>query len=71
MHISQFASKLRCKHCGKTHGAQEWPQYGDGIPFYYQAEPGRYQVKVRCPHCNQDWYVVWDDDPGPTRPLRN
>jgi len=69
MHTSQFANKLRCAYCGKTHGTQEWPLYGDQVALYYQTEPGRYQVKVCCPHCNQDWYVVWDDNPGPVRRL--
>jgi len=69
MHTSRYANTLQCKHCGKTHGPTEWPLHGDQVAFYIQDEPGRYQVVVHCPHCNQDWYVVWDDNPGPVRKL--
>lgn len=71
MHISQFAHKLRCEHCGETHGASKWPLNGDQTPFYYQAEPGTYQVSVLCPRCNKEWYVVWDQDPGAVMPLHH
>jgi rRNA maturation protein Nop10 len=64
VHISQFAEELRCRHCNKTHGTTEWPLRGDYVPFYFQDEAGRYSLKVRCPHCGKDWYVVWDQDPG-------
>jgi len=63
--FSEFADKLRCQHCGKTNKAADWPAQGDMVPFYYQKEPGKYYVTVRCPECAKDWYVVWDDDPGP------
>jgi transcription elongation factor Elf1 len=69
MHTSQYATKLRCQHCGKSHGTNEWPLNGDRAAIYYQTEPGRYNLKVNCPYCNQDWYVVWDDNPGPILPL--
>ena len=69
MHFSEFAGKLSCKHCGKAHGTNQWPVNGDMVPFYYQAEPGRYSLKVACPHCKKDWYVVWDANPGPIQPL--
>jgi hypothetical protein len=69
MHHSQFAAKLMCQHCGQGNRSREWPLAGDRVPLYHQREPGRYQVKVHCPHCTQDWYVVWDLDPGPIRPL--
>lgn len=65
MHMSQFAGELRCQHCYKTHATQDWPQRGDSVPFYFQKEPGNYQVKVECPHCGKEWYVVWDENPGP------
>jgi len=42
---------------------------GDATPFYFQDEPGRYTLKVSCPHCGKDWYVVWDDDPGPIKTI--
>jgi hypothetical protein len=69
MHISQFANGLRCQHCGKAHATKQWPVNGDMTPFYYQKEKGRYTLTVNCPHCGKEWYVVWDDNPGPIQPL--
>ncbi|MDH5703905.1 MAG: hypothetical protein OEY99_06790 [Aigarchaeota archaeon] len=69
MHISEFADKLPCVHCGKINRVKEWPVSGDYVPFYHQKEPGRYTLKVTCPHCGREWYVVWDDNPGPIKPL--
>ena len=69
MHISQFAGDLRCQHCGKSQKADRWPLHGDHVPFYYQDEPGNHTLELTCPHCNKEWYVVWDDDPGPITPL--
>ncbi len=69
MHISMFAGELRCRHCGQMHATDEWPERGDGVAFYYQDEPGRYSLTVSCPYCGKDWYIVWDDDPGPIMPL--
>jgi Zn finger protein HypA/HybF involved in hydrogenase expression len=69
MHISLCADKLRCQHCGKIHGTEEWPVSGDRVPFYFQKEAGNYTLKVSCPHCGKDWHVVWDDNPGPIKPL--
>jgi len=69
MHVSQFANKLRCQYCGKVHSTREWPINGDATPFYFQDEPGRYTLKVSCPHCGKDWYVVWDDYPGPIKTI--
>jgi len=69
VHISQFAHELRCKHCSKPHGTTKWPLQGDYVPFYFQAEPGRYPLKVQCPHCGKEWYVVWDQNPGPVAEL--
>jgi Zn finger protein HypA/HybF involved in hydrogenase expression len=69
MHISQFANKLRCQHCGKIHGTKEWPVNGDHVPFYFQDEPGKYTLTVNCPHCGKNWYVVWDNNPGSGMPL--
>ena len=28
-----------------------------------EEEPGAFKVKIHCPHCGEDWYVVWDRDP--------
>jgi hypothetical protein len=64
MHISQFASKLRCEHCFKPNKSNQWPINGDAIPFYYQDKPGNYTLPVLCPHCGKEWYVVWDQNPG-------
>jgi len=69
MHWSQFASNLRCKHCGEKNEAKEWPVAGDSVAFYYQDKKGNYTLTVNCPHCGKEWYVVWDDDPGPIKPL--
>lgn len=63
--FSQFADDLTCHHCGAKNRAASWPQHGDIVAFYYQKEPGRYQVPVYCAACHKVWSVVWDDDPGP------
>lgn len=62
--FSQFANDLICQYCDKKNSATRWPALGDMVPFYYQTEPGRYQVTIDCPHCHKKWYVVWDDNPG-------
>ena len=64
-----MAEELCCKHCYKEHGTDKWPINGDMVPFYYQLEPGNYSLEVTCPHCGKDWYVVWDNDPGPIKTL--
>jgi len=69
IHISEFADKLWCPRCGKPNKTSNWPLNGDMVPFYFQTEPGNYNLEVQCPQCNKRWYVVWDDNPGPTRPL--
>ena len=66
MLLSQFASRLQCQHCGKTHATGRWPVHGDRVPFYFQSEPGKFTLEVTCPHCGKPWFVVWDEDPGPT-----
>lgn len=66
MIISSCADKLRCPHCQGMHGSTQWPKSGDLVPFYIQKEAGNFNLKVTCPHCGKAWYVVWDDDPGPT-----
>jgi hypothetical protein len=69
MHHSRYAGKLVCSRCGQANRSEQWPARGDATPFYYQTEPGRYQVVVHCAHCAKDWYVVWDQDPGPVTRL--
>ena len=69
MHISSFAHKLSCPHCQEIHGTDTWPARGDSVGFYYQKEPGNFSLRVNCPGCGKDWYVVWDSDPGQMRPL--
>jgi Zn finger protein HypA/HybF involved in hydrogenase expression len=69
MHLSQFANELRCQHCSEVHGAKQWPANGDMVPFYYQKDAGRFSLAVTCPHCGKEWYVVWDENPGPIMPL--
>jgi hypothetical protein len=69
MHISQFAKKLECQYCHKPNKATEWPIHGDMVAFYYQTKPGKYQIKVLCPECNKEWFVAWDENPGPIQKL--
>ena len=64
MHFSQFASNVTCQHCFKQHSADSWPMNGDRVPFYFSKEEGRYNLKLLCPNCGKDSYVVWDQDPG-------
>lgn len=66
---SAFADSLRCSYCGQPNVAPEWPARGDVTAFYCQTRerseeaPGVHRVGVHCPHCNNDWFVVWDEDP--------
>jgi hypothetical protein len=69
VHISRYADKLRCTHCGNVQQAREWPLRGDQTALYFQDDPGRYGIKLHFPQCGRDWYVAWDDDPGPIMPL--
>lgn len=69
MSTSAYAHRLTCKHCGQQHGTQQWPANGDLTPLYFQREPGKYTLTVTCPHCQKDWHVVWDSDPGQIEPL--
>jgi len=68
-HYSRFAEDLCCKHCSGIHGTELWPVYGDRYAFQFKTEPGEYTLEVKCPHCQGCWYVVWDSDPGPIKPL--
>jgi hypothetical protein len=65
MTYSQFAEELNCAHCGSVNRSEQWPSNGDEVPFYYQKEPGNYNIKLICPNCKKTWYVVWDENPGP------
>jgi hypothetical protein len=69
VHISHFANDLHCRHCGSSNSVSEWPLQGDGVAFYFQDEPGKFTQTVTCSNCGKDWYIVWDDDPGPITPL--
>lgn len=66
---SAFADHLVCKHCGAENLTDHWPTEGDTVPFAYEAEPGNFNLKVHCSHCESDWYVVWDENPGSLEPL--
>ena len=66
---SEFASKLDCFKCGKTHGVQRWPQNGDLVGYYYEDKQGAYGIQTVCPHCKHEWWIVWDQDPGPLQPV--
>ena len=50
INISEFADKLICQYCYKTHGTKSWPVNGDMVPFYHQKEPGNYNLKVTFPY---------------------
>ena len=69
MHISQFASTIRCPCCSLLCATTQWPVNGDRVPFYAQRDTGKFQVPVDCGHCGKRWYVVWDEDPGPIQTL--
>lgn len=69
MHMSEFAHDLDCQHCWKKNVTKEWPLGGDRIPFVYKKEKGEFNLAVNCSHCRKVWYVVWDDNPGPIKPL--
>jgi transcription elongation factor Elf1 len=68
--VSQYANDLRCVHCNKQNTALNWPRNGDAVAFYYNTKkeveerPGAYRVLIHCPHCGNDWFVVWDFDPS-------
>lgn len=66
---SAFADQLICRYCGTENRATQWPTEGDSIPFAYEAAPGDFNLKVHCAHCERDWYVVWDENPGPLETL--
>jgi hypothetical protein len=69
MHYSEFATRLDCFKCQKTHAVAEWPKNGDRVPYYYQSQKGAYGFHTRCPHCGHEWWIVWDQNPGPLLPL--
>jgi len=69
MHVSKFAYKLRCPHCGKIYHTKLWPENGDNVDFNFQKEQGKYNLKIACPECGRYWYIVWKDDPGPIKQL--
>ena len=69
MRPSQFAANVRCAYCYKTSPAGNWPANGDRVPFYAQTaertedSPGAYRLAVSCPHCQKEWFVVWNENP--------
>ena len=63
--LSSLAKNLKCCYCQRLNRSDEWPLFGDRVPFYFQRAPGNYYVAIHCPFCNRDWYVVWDTGPGP------
>lgn len=64
LHRSVFADQLLCKYCESKNRTTQWPADGDSVAFAYEAEPGNFNLKVHCPDCENDWYVVWDENPG-------
>ena len=69
MHISQSANNLTCQHCWKRDGNSQQPVNGDFVPYHRHKDPGGFDLPLTCPHCGKQWYVVWDQDPGPVRKL--
>ncbi len=69
MHWSEFANDLVCQYCWMKNQVNEWPLAGDRVGFYYQKEKGNFNLTVNCSHCGKEWYVVWDEIPGPIQPL--
>lgn len=66
-----YRDSLNCQYCHEANIAPFWPQDVDFKPFYCQdrartiEKPGAFRLPVQCPHCDETWYVVWDDDPDP------
>jgi len=69
MHWSQFAGDLVCQYCFKKNQSKTWPVNGDMVPFYFQTDKGEFNLAVTCPLCGKEWYVVWDQNPGPIQTL--
>jgi hypothetical protein len=69
VHLSQFATNLRCPHCSQSCSSSNWPLNGDHVPFYTQKMAAAFSVPVSCSGCGKDWHVVWDENPGPVTPL--
>lgn len=62
---SAYADKLHCPACGSSNSSSQWPTFGDLVPHSSQLKPATFSVTVKCPHCHVEWYIVWDNDPGP------
>jgi endogenous inhibitor of DNA gyrase (YacG/DUF329 family) len=66
-----FADKVTCAYCNGRTPVSDWPRLGDFIPFCHRTkekaeEPGgsdAHSIRMRCPHCEKSFYVVWDSDP--------
>jgi hypothetical protein len=68
-HISTFAGRLHCQHCGAEISSAIWPVNGDGVPFYYEDKSSKFYVALDCNSCGGVSYVVWDRNPGPIESL--
>ncbi len=64
IHTSIFSSSLKCPYCSQLNRSNQWPLHGDRTSFYIQKEAGHYNLPLKCPHCNKEWFVVWDEEPG-------
>lgn len=67
---SLVALDIKCLHCSKVQAAPIWPVRGDRIPFYSQADPAEFSIKMTCRKCGGVWFTVWDSDPGRIYPLQ-
>jgi len=64
-HFSEFANKIPCPKCGKNNSISKWPKNGDSVGWFCEDERGNYSLPVTCSSCNRDFYVNWDNNPGP------
>lgn len=64
MHWSTFANEIPCSKCGKNNSVTKWPQNGDNVAWFCEDKPGNHHIEVICAHCNNKFYVNWDDFPG-------
>ena len=66
-----FADKVTCAYCCKLTPVSDWPRLGDFVAFCHRTKEnfeqprgsGAYSIRMRCPHCEKIYYIVWDSDP--------
>lgn len=63
VHPYRYTKQLACEQCGKMVETKEWPARGDRVDFFFMKSAGGYNIKMTCPHCGNEWYVSWGDNP--------